>query len=166
MRLEISKIGNSLVIATGMKNATRKSMSKTTFLFLVVVVTSTLLVGCNGSADKGNQSAKGSREYNYAYDKKEVFVADASNDLAALDQKISELADKAAAASDDFKTNTQVEIQTLWNQRATLNQRLAALQNATAANWEDAKADFKNDYDHAETSCQQAWQWISKKLGS
>ena len=102
----------------------------------------------------------------YAFDKKEAFVAQAGTELDSLDQKIKELSDKAATASDSVKADAQAKIQSLSDQRAALNQKLAALQNATAANWNEAKADFKKAYDEAKSSCQQAWEWLTKKLGS
>jgi hypothetical protein len=136
------------------------------FLLPVIVAASTLLVGCNRLGQNGDQSAQASGEYNYAFDKKEVFVADASNDLAALDQKINELADKAATASESLKTNTQVEIQTLRDQRAGLSKELLALKQATEANWNGKKSDFVKSYNEAKLSCQQAWQRFTQKFGS
>ena len=93
-------------------------------------------------------------------------MADASNDLAALNRKINELADKAATASEAVKTNAQPKIQELRNQRTALEQKLDALGKATVANWNKAKSDYMKGYDEAKTSCQQAWQWLTDKSGS
>lgn len=102
----------------------------------------------------------------YSYDKKDAFVAQASTNLATIDQKIKELSDKAATASDSAKADAQAKIQALREQRAVLNQKLDALKNATAADWDAVKADFTNAYDQMKTSCQEAWQWLTDKLRS
>lgn len=98
------------------------------------------------------QSAMG-----YSYDKKDEFVAGASADVAALDQKIKELSDKAAGASDSVKASAQAELQDLNAKRAALGKKLDDVKNATEANWNDAKAGFKSSYDDAKASLKQAW---------
>jgi hypothetical protein len=74
---------------------------------------------------------------NYSYDKKDAFVADASADLAAMDQEISELADKTANASDDAKADAQAKLQELRAKRAILDQKLTDVKNSTEATWND-----------------------------
>ena len=132
-----------------------------------MVAVITLAVGCNKSGENANKSAPVAPvEYNYAYDKREVYLTNASTDLAALDQKINELAAKAATAGEAVKTNAQPKLQELRNQRAALNQKLEALKKATEANWNDAKSDYLKSYDEVKNSCQQAWQWLAEKLGT
>ncbi len=113
-------------------------------------------------------SAEGSIQTfaDYAFDKKDACVARAGADLDALDRKIKELSDKAATASDSVQADAQPKIRSLSDQRAALNQKFAALQNATAANWDETKMDFNKSYDEARASCQQAWQWLTEKMGS
>ena len=139
-------------------------MNRATWIVAATAV-STLVAGCDKSGENAKKSDPAPLEYNYAYDKKEAYVADASNDLAALDQKISELSDKATAVSESFKTNVQVKILALRNQRAALTKKLPALKQATEANWNDAKGDFVKSYNEAKISCQQTWQWLTDKLG-
>src|ERR1700733_321250 len=102
----------------------------------------------------------------YTYDKKDAFVASASADLDALDQKIKELSDKAATASDSVKADAQVKLQELRDKRSALNQKLDAVKNATEADWNDAKTAFQNSYDDIKSSLKQAWQWLNDKLSS
>ena len=102
----------------------------------------------------------------YTYDKKEAFVASASADLDALDQKIKELSDKAATASDSVKADAQVKLQELRDKRAVLSQKMDAVKNATEAGWNDAKSAFQNSYDDVKSSLKQAWQWLTDKLSS
>jgi hypothetical protein len=102
----------------------------------------------------------------YTYDKKDAFVAGASADLDALDQKINELSDKAATASDSVKADAQVKLQELRDKRAVLDQKLDAVKNATEADWNDTKTAFQNSYDDVESSLKQAWQWLNDKLNS
>jgi chromosome segregation ATPase len=102
----------------------------------------------------------------YTYDKKDAFVAGASADLDALDQKIKELSDKAAAASDSVKADAQPKLQDLRDKRATLDKKLDNIKNATEADWNDTKTAFQNSYDDVKNSLKQAWQWIHDKLNS
>lgn len=105
-----------------------------------------------------------SSAWDYTYDKKDAFVADATNDLSALDQKIQSLSDKAATASDNVKADAQVKLQELRAKRAVLDQKLTDVKNSTEANWNDVKAGFQASYEDAKTSVKQAWQWLKDKM--
>ena len=102
------------------------------------------------------QSAMG-----YTYDKKEEFVAKANDDLAAMDQKIQNLSDKAASASDAAKANLQSDMQDLKAKRATLDQKLTDVKNSTADNWDSAKSAFENGYDDVKTALKNAWHALT-----
>jgi hypothetical protein len=102
----------------------------------------------------------------YTYDKKDAFVASASADLDALDQKIKELSDKAATASDSVKADAQTKLQDLRDKRAVLDKKLDDVKNATEADWNDTKIAFQNSYDDVKNSLKQAWQWLHDKLNS
>ena len=54
----------------------------------------------------------------YSYDKKDAFVASASADVDAVDQKIKNLSDKVASASDSVKASAQAKLQELNAKRA------------------------------------------------
>jgi hypothetical protein len=105
-------------------------------------------------------------EYNYGYDKKEVFDDDASSDLAEMDKNIKELAEKAAAAGDGVKADAQSKIQKLSAERAELSKKLDALKSAKEANWNDLKADFQKSEYEMKTSLKQTWQWFAEKTPS
>jgi DNA repair exonuclease SbcCD ATPase subunit len=100
----------------------------------------------------------------YTYDKKDDFVAKASADLSALDQKIQELSDKAATASDSVKNEAQTKLQDLRNQRVELDKKLDAVKNASQADWNELKVGFQTSYDDVKTSLKQTWQWLTDKL--
>jgi predicted nucleic acid-binding Zn-ribbon protein len=102
----------------------------------------------------------------YAYDKKDAFVADAKADLDALDQKIKDWSDKVASSTDSVKADAQAKLQELRDKRSGLDQKLDDIKNATAANWNDAKAGFENAYDDTKNSVKQAWQWLKDKVNS
>jgi hypothetical protein len=102
----------------------------------------------------------------YTYDKKDAFVASASADLDALDQKIKELSDKAATTSDSVKADAQTKLQDVRDKRAALDKKLDDVKNATEADWNDAKTAFQNSYDDVKNSLKQAWQWLHDKLNS
>jgi hypothetical protein len=97
----------------------------------------------------------------YSFDQRSECVAQAVGDLDSLDQKIRELSDKAAAASDFVKIDARTKLVRLSDQRAALNQKLAALQNATVGNWDKAKTEFKTADDEAKASWLQIWRWLS-----
>jgi outer membrane murein-binding lipoprotein Lpp len=103
---------------------------------------------------------------NYTYDKKDAFVASASADLDALDQKIKELSDKAATASDSVKADAQTKLHELRDKRVVLDKKLDDVKKATEADWNDAKTGFQNSYDDVKNSLKQAWQWLHDKLNS
>jgi len=156
-------------IGSGMRIAKMIVVMKKTFLLLFSALAGgALAVGCNRTDENANgkSSAQAPAAYNYAYDKKDVYLANASNDLAALNGKIDELADQAAMAGDKYKTNAEPKIQALRNQRIVLYQKLAALRQASESSWNTAKNDYMNAYRDTKTSCQQAWQWLKDKSGS
>jgi hypothetical protein len=102
----------------------------------------------------------------YTYDKKDAFVTSASADLDALDQKIKELSDKTANASDSIKADAQTKLQELRDKRAALDKKLNGVKNATEADWNDTKTAFQNSFDDVKNSLKQAWQWLHDKLNS
>ena len=100
----------------------------------------------------------------YTYDKKDAFVASAKADLDALDQKLKELSDKTATASDSVKADAQTKLQDLRDKRAALDKKLDGVKNATEADWDDAKNGFNNAYEDLKNSLRQMWQWLSDKV--
>jgi hypothetical protein len=102
----------------------------------------------------------------YAYDKKDAFVADAKADLDALDQKIKDWSDKVANSTDSVKADAQAKLQELRDKRSGLDQKLDDIKNASEANWNDTKTTFENAYDDTKNSLKQAWQWLKDKVNS
>ncbi len=102
----------------------------------------------------------------YTYDKKDEYVAKARADLDALDQKIGELSDRAAQATESAKEDAQVKLQDVHNKRAALDDKLNNVKNSTEADWNDAKTAFNNSYNEVQNTIKQTWQWLSDKLSS
>ncbi len=102
----------------------------------------------------------------YTYDKKDEFVAAASADLAALDQRIKELSDKAASASDSVKNEAQTKLQNLREKRAEAGKKLDEVKNAGQADWNELKTGFQTSYDDVKNSLKQTWQWLTDKMNS
>jgi hypothetical protein len=94
----------------------------------------------------------------YGYDRKDAFVAGASADVDAVDQKMKELSDRIANAGDAVKTNLQAKIQDLEAKRVDLGKKLDDVKNSTEANWNDVKTGFKSAYDELTESIKRAWQ--------
>ena len=107
------------------------------------------------------EAVRSHMDYNYTYDKRDVFNDDANADLNELDQKIKELSDKAATASATVKTNAEPKIQKLRDDRAALGKKLDALKNATEANWNDLKSDYQKSDQEMKTSLKETWQWLT-----
>jgi phosphopentomutase len=102
----------------------------------------------------------------YTFDKKDAFAAKASADLDALDQNIKDLGDKAATGTDSVKADAQVKLQELRDKRTALQQKMDEVKNATAANWDEAKAGFQQSYDDMKAATKSAWEWLKDKLGT
>jgi len=102
----------------------------------------------------------------YAYDNKDAFVAGASADLNTLDQKINELADKSATASDSVKADAETRIQELRDERNALGKKMDSVKSATEADWNDSKTGFQKSYGNVKDSLKQDWQWLHDKLNS
>jgi hypothetical protein len=135
-------------------------------LFLLVVVAISTMALLYKSQMLTREKAPDHIEYNYTYDKKEVFNDDASSDLAELDKNIKDLSEKAASASDTVKTNAQVKIQKLSDERVALAKKLEALKNANESNWNDLKSDFQKSEYEMKTSLKETWQWLAEKTPS
>jgi len=119
----------------------------------------------NTFESNGSTNDFGTNDYsNYTYAQKDAFVAQAQSDLSAMDQKITELSDKAANASESVKADAQTKIQDLRDKRADLDQKLASVKNASEDQWDDAKAGFQQSYDDVKNSLQQAWDWLTNKM--
>jgi hypothetical protein len=100
----------------------------------------------------------------YPFDKKDAFVAVAGADLGALDLKMTELSDKAAAAADSIKSEAQAKLLALHEKRMALDKKLDDVKNATEADWNATKVGFMTSYDATKTSLKQTWQWLADKL--
>jgi hypothetical protein len=139
---------------------------KRAFLLIVVLAIGLTAFFCKKSGWLSREPVPPHLEYNYDYDKKEVFDDDANSDLAEMDNNIKELSQKAAIASDGVKTEAQAKIQKLADERAALGKKLDALKDADKSNWNTLKADFqKSEYD-MKTSLQETWQWFAGKTPS
>src|ERR1700733_2973818 len=96
---------------------------------------------------------------NYTYEKKSEFVTNAQADLNALDLRMKDLSNEATNATSSAKVEAQEKIQDLRIKQAQLNQKLDDVKNASAAQWQNVKTDFKSAYSDMTNSMTQAWQW-------
>ena len=149
-------------IVGGMKNALLVDMRKIRWLAFVLAI-SALTAGCNKSVENRKDSTPAHPEYNYPYDKRDVYIEDANADLAAMDQTIAELTAKSAVARDTIKGDAQNKIHELRNQRVVLETKLEALKQAKAADWNGVKADYMKSLDEVKRSFQAAQQWFAGK---
>jgi hypothetical protein len=130
---------------------------------VLVLAVGALGVGCKKSEERTAQSVRTHMDYNYTYDKRDVFIEDASEDLGEMDQKITGLSGQAAAAGVLVKVEAQVKIQELRNRRTALGQKLNVLKDATQANWNDRKTDYQNSDAEIKGSLRTTSEWLAAK---
>src|SRR5580698_1316172 len=110
-----------------MKCATIICFMKKALLLMVVLAIGMAALLYLKSGMQAKETVPPHVEYNYTYDKKEVFDDDASSDLVEMDANIKELAEKATAASNAVKADAQSKIQKLSAERVALAKKLDAL---------------------------------------
>jgi chromosome segregation ATPase len=95
------------------------------------------------------------------FPQKDAFVAEARTTLDNLDQRISNLENKAASANDTAKADLQQDIQDLKNKRADLDRKYEDVKNSTQDNWSDVKTAFETSYYSVRDALRSAWHSLS-----
>jgi hypothetical protein len=139
----------------------RSNPVRNALVLAVIFATGLSVPGCNKSEGTVKQSFQSNAEFNYTYDKREVFIADASADLKELDQKINELSGNAMSASAEVKAVAESKIDNLRKQRVALGKKLNELGSANASNWNKLKADYQKLDFQMKVSLRDSWQWIN-----
>ena len=147
-------------------NLVRSSVLSNAQLLAVILAAGLSASGCHKSSETTNRNVQPASEYNYPYDKRQVFIDDASADLTELDQRINELSTNALAASPTVKATAQSKIEDVRNQRAAMGNKLIALKSATVSNWNELKSDYQDADFHMKVSLRESWQWIKKNTHS
>jgi len=138
-------------------------------LFLIIVLgicAGGYFYSSKKSNDRAQNAVQSHMEFDYAYDKREVFNDDVSSDLTEMDTNIEKLSEKAASADAAVKTNAQSKIQNLSAERAVLGKKLDALKNANESNWNALKTDFQKSEDQMKSSLRETWQCLGGKTPS
>lgn len=133
---------------------------KQPLLFVVVLATGLVAPGCNKSAENARGPVPTKLDYNYPYDKREVFIDDANADLTELDQKIRELAETVTNASTAVKATAQPKIEVLRQQRVALGAKLEVLKDAKETNWNELKADYQKASSQMKASLGESLKWV------
>jgi hypothetical protein len=94
----------------------------------------------------------------YTYEQKKALFAKADAGLTNLDQRIKDLTDQADHAGQAGQAALQTKVQQLRDERAVLDQKLAAVKIATAGDWDGVKTNFLNAWQETEKSFTDAWQ--------
>ena len=135
--------GARLTPRLAQKSATQPLRSRlhsySLILLAVIFATGLSALGCKKSANVAKRPVQTNLAYNYTYDKKVVFIADASSDLAELDQRIKELAENATTASAAVKAVAQPKIDDLRKQRVILEKKLDALSRNDAVRFRNSR---------------------------
>ncbi|MGH7950396.1 MAG: hypothetical protein ACREFE_00525 [Limisphaerales bacterium] len=119
-------------------------------------------------SDSLNQGWQNIKEHiqprvDYTFDKQREFVKNAAADLSALDQKIRELSEKTANATFAIGTNARANLDELRGQRAILYEKLNDVKEATADDWNTAKAGFQKVEDELKSSLKKSWPRLEAK---
>jgi hypothetical protein len=133
---------------------------KQPFLLVVVLATGLFAPGCNKSAENARGSAPSKVDFNYPYDKREVFIDDANADLTELDQKIRELAETVTNASTAVQAAAQPKIEGLRQQRIALGAKLEGLRDSKETNWNELKADYQKASSQMKASLGESLKWV------
>jgi hypothetical protein len=141
-------------------------MKKAFWLMAVLILSALAVVVWKQPVKITSQPAPTNMEFNYTYDKREVFYEDAGADLSEFDQRIKELSGRAANAGTNVQARAQVKIEDLRNERAVLGQKLDALRNAREANWNDLKSNFQRSEDELKASFKEVSQWLANQTRS
>jgi hypothetical protein len=139
---------------------------KKVLLLIALLAIGTAVFLYKKSEENSRETVQSHLDYNYTFDKRDVFNDDASADLVELDQRIKELSEKAAMASAAVQAGAQPKIQKLRDDRAALGKKLEALKNATQAGWNDIKSDYQKSDQEMKSSLEQTWQWLAQKTPS
>ncbi|MGA2244961.1 MAG: hypothetical protein ABSH48_08185 [Verrucomicrobiota bacterium] len=154
--------GEPPALPNGWHKVCRRNSMRRILSFLILLAMAAHILGCKKSGESAAKSVRPQMDYNYTYDKREVFIADAGDDLMDLDRNIGALSGKAAASA-PLHAAAQPKIQELQNQRAALAKKLATLSTAKPANWNDLKTDYQKSDNEMKASLKAAWQWLADK---
>jgi hypothetical protein len=141
-----------------------QDLMKMALLFTLMLATGGFALGCKKSADNATAASQTNMIYNYTYDKREVFIDDASADLKDLDQGISDLSDKVTMAGKSVMAAAQPRIEDLHKQQAALSKELDALKNAKEADWNQLKADYQKEESQIKVSLQESLKLVQTNI--
>lgn len=146
---------------TDVKNGSTNAWHKTTSV-ASNVLTDTKDAATNAWSKVQNWFQSDTNSFpDYNYSRKDEFIQDMQTNLAILDQHLSELSERAADAQDSVSSALQDKIQALKDRRSDLDKKMDELKNATADQWNDAKAGFTKSYQAVKKSMKQVWDSIS-----
>jgi hypothetical protein len=135
-------------------------ISVNTAVLAVMLASGVFALGCKKSGDNAPAATETNLEYSYAYDKREVFIDDASADFKELDQGLNKLSNSVTAAGKSVMAATQPKIDDLCKQRLALANKLDALKNAKEADWNELKADYQKAKSQMTTSLRESWKLV------
>jgi hypothetical protein len=141
---------------------------KKAWLFLVILVTVAVALALLREKREATvkEAVRSHLEYNYTFEKKDVFISDASDDLVEMNGQINQLSALAAMAGESVKSNAQRNLMELRDQRTTLVKKLEVLKNAKATNWNDLKLDYQKADSETQSSLRKTWQLLTGKYPS
>jgi uncharacterized protein YdcH (DUF465 family) len=138
---------------------------KRALLLAIIILTGVVAPGCKKSGENATGTTPTNMEFNYMFDKKEVFIADARADLTELDQRINELSEKVTTASAAVKAAAQPRIDDLRKQRVALGKKVETLKTAKEGDWNGLKTDYQKAESQMKLSLHDAWKWVQDNAG-
>ena len=141
-------------------------------LFLTLLSSAALAVGCDKNQSASDQMANAKMEAkhaaadmkDYSYAEKGEFVKGMQTQLDALGKDLDQLSAKIESSSDSVKAEARPKLQALRDQQGQLNVQLAKVKDATESTWESVKGGFKSAYQSSVAGFQSARVWVSDKI--
>ena len=144
----------------------------------LAVLSFTLVVGCNPSAETTSDPATETTEERmtrteaavgdagldleaYTYEQKTQFIASMETELEAINDSIDELALRIEKSGAEAKAAATPRLNELRNDTRLLQIRLDEVKGATASNWNTVKASTRETYDNLKENLAGARQWLS-----
>lgn len=170
--------------------AARIDFMKKTSLPVTLICAASIAAGCNRQSSEGNHgtnsannavsaTASNARQvfasgtstnevstnyFAYDYSKKDAFVSEARMSLNDLNQRVANLSNRIATASESTKANLQETWQSIQSKQAELDRKYDGIKNASPENWNEAKAAFAKAYYDMKAYLKAGWDSVKSKL--
>lgn len=100
----------------------------------------------------------------YAYAERDEFVTNMRKSLTPLNEEIDQLSTSLRSHSGMVKTEAESKLQALREQSERFAARLAEVQDATEARWDEIRTDVETSFTKLKSAFEKTRQWFSEVL--